>query len=613
MHRLTPALLAAAALTLTTALAGAAWAARAAATAPAPGADGAAQQASLEVFMSDTADGPRRHSFGSATGSVFAIVAHTGAAGDRYRVRVRDLSGIAVKVMDTDALRGDGRAAVEIKAGDFVASYKGAVAAAGTLLRDNGTKLAAKCASIPTGNEFEEWRKDVLSTAESSRTATTEVTKTLQAVLAMPDAAPIEGIQAAVGQSSATLGEGHAKLGDAKLKLQPPTGRPDAPAACALIGEAAAKTIAGLDQGGAALNLLPADTAGWRLPKTQAIYDNEQFRFCTQYTTDIVAIKNNQPADTAAASSSWSVGDAGPPALMFQSPRDVGEAGKLRLSYDGDADAMYAQTVTVAGVNRSASVAAFVTDAQCIPVDGVEVTFSVDPSTAGSVTPAKVTAADGVVQAAVASGNEAALAKVNAVVCVGPCGEGGTQVKGSASFDVIGTTKNPDLKIIPHTRLNPLNSIAAYRKGQISAFPKDAFSRSVAPGTTMVVRIQSGPGQLAYNRTRIVNGRPVGDEQVIVVGKKADLVVMDNGTTRIPPTEPGYSYGNLYLQKGNDGEGKLVLAAEADGVTQTLEYEIASRMSIFMPAAVKAYDIRIPLPTPTRRPLLPTETPGAQR
>lgn len=609
MHRLSPALVAA--LALTTALAGMSWASRAAASAPAPGMDGTAQQTSLEVFMSDAADGPRRHSFASTTGSVFAVVAHTNAAGERYRIRIRDLSGITVKVHDTDALRGDGRATVSVGAADFVASYKGAVATAGTLLRENGTKLTAKCASIPSGSEFEEWRKDMLSTVESSRTATTEVTKTLQAVLVMPDAGAIEGIQAAVGQSSATLGEGHAKLGDAKLKLQPATGRPDAPAACTLLGEANAKTIAGLDQGDSALALLPADTSGWRLPKTQAIYNGTQFRFCTQYTTDIAAIKNNQAGDTA-ASSSWSVGDAGPPALMFQSPRDVGEAGKLRLSYDGDADAMYAQTVTVPGVNRSASVTAFVTDAQCIPVDGVDVTLSVEPSTAGSVTPARVTASDGVVQATVASGNEAALAKVNAVVCVGPCGEGGNDVKGSASFDVIGTTKNPDLKIIPHTRLNPLSSVVAYRKGMISAFPKDAFSRSVAPGTTMVVRIQSGPGELAYNRTRIVNGRPVGDEQVIVLGKKADLLVMDNGTTRIPPGEPGYSYGNLYLQKGSDGEGKLVLSAEADGVSQTLEYEIASRMSIYLPIAAKSYDIRIPLPTPTRRPPLPTETPGAQ-
>jgi hypothetical protein len=623
MHRLTPALLAATVLSLT--FVGLTLAARVTQTEAATHA--ADQSGDLELFMSNSETGPRMHSFTSDTPRVYAIVAYSGAKNERYRVRVRDLGGIEVKTKDTPALSGDGRHAVEIVPGDFLASYQRRIGEAMAKLPGDVTANRANCAPArvpPVPNpwpprnpdpEFEKWMRDTKNSVVSTQATTVDLTRTLQAMLMMPDVAGMQSLS-----SSLALGRDKLAAADKLLSAVPRTlepSRPEQPrppdpaGGCALILAAMDQLDLGIDAVNAAMAAMPTDTSGWHFGPTSARFDGAEFIGCLQYEVDVLEIKNNQPSANAAASTQWTLGSPGEPALIFPKPDQVDgrRAGALSISLPANAEAMYAQSVKAPGINHKATVSAFVTDAKCIPVNGATVTFAVDPATGGTLTPSSVPVVDGIAEAEMVSGNDAARGKVNAVLCVGDCASG-KQVKASAGFNVIGPAKQISFKINPPKQLNRFATREDQRIALISVFAKDAFGQDVADGTTVTVQIESGPGTLAYNREKIVNGRPSGEIDPVTLGKRADLVIED-GVSKIVGTDPGYVYHDLYLTPGNEPNGKLTLVAEADGTRETMAYEITSKTFIYLPSTTRNYNIRVQMttsPTPTRRPLLPTET-----
>jgi len=442
-----------------------------------------------------------------------------------------------------------------------------------------------------------------------------DLTRTLQAMLMLPDVAAIPALADGLGSGRSKLAEADRLLAAFPRTLEPSTPgqpRPPDPAgACALVLDAMDKLAAGITDIATAMAALPADTAGWHFGPTSARFDGTVFIGCLQYEVDVVEIKNNQPAANAAASTQWTLGSPGEPALIFPKPDQVDgrRAGSLSLSFPVGDSAMYAQSVKVQGVNRSATVSAFVTDAKCIPVSGATMSFAVDPAAGATLTPATVTITDGVAQAELRSGDAAASGRVNGVLCVGDCATG-KQVKASIGFSVIGPAKQLSFKVNPPNQVNRFATREDKRVALISVFAKDAFGQDVADGTAISIQIESGPGGLAYKRERLINGRPSGEIEEIGLDKRADLVIED-GVSKIVPTDPGFKYHDLYLQPGNDPNGKLTLVAEADGTRQTLAYEIISQTFIYLPATTNKYDIRKQMtssPTPTRRPLLPTET-----
>lgn len=623
MHRLTPALLAATLLSLT--FVGLTLAAHV--TQPESATQAVDQTGDLDLYMSNSETGPHMHSFTSDTPFVYAIVAYTGAKNERYRVRVRDLAGIEVKTQDTPVLSGDGSHPVKIAAGDFVASYKRRIGEAMAKLPGDVTTNRANCdaARVPPvpspwpprnpDPEFEKWMRDTKNAVVSTQATTVDLTRTLQAMLMLPDVATMPTLSSALSLGREKLAAADILLSAVPRTLEP--SRPEQPrppnpaAGCALILSAMDQMQQGIDAVNAAMAAMPTDTTGWHFGPTSARFDGAEFIGCLQYEVDVLEIKNNQPAANAAASTQWTLGSPGEPALIFPKPDQIDgrRAGALSISLPANAEAMYAQSVTAPGINHKATVSAFVTDAKCIPVNGVNITFAVDPATGGTLTPSSMPVVDGLAQAEMVSGNDAARGKVNAVLCVGDCASG-KQVKASAGFNVIGPAKQISFKINPPNQLNRFATREDKRVALISVFAKDAFGQNVADGTAVTVKIESGPGMLGYNREKLVNGRPSGEIEPITLGKRADLVIED-GISKIVGTDPGYAYHDLYLTPGNDPNGKLTLVAEADGSRETMAYEITSKTFIYLPSTTRNYNIRIQMttsPTPTRRPLLPTET-----
>jgi len=624
MHRLTPPLLAATVLTLT--LAGLTLAAHA--TQPVGGAAATDQSTELDLYMSSAPDGPRLRNFPTDAQRGFAIVAYKGARNERYQIRVRDLSGIEVKRKDTPVLSGTDRHSVEIVVTDFVTSYKRRIGEQTAKLQNDVSANTAHCAPgqvppvpspwpPPTPDpKLEDWLKQTLDTVESTRATTVELTRTLQSLAMLPDVTAIEPLHSGLIGARAKLADADRILNDVPRTVAPRAAPPNPPAGCMLIGDAMAKMGDGLNQLAGAMAVLPADTTGWHFGPTSARYQDRVFVGCLQYEVDIVEVRNNQPAANAAAATQWTVGNAGAPALVFPKPDlvDGTHAGALSLSYAGGASVMYAQSVKVGGVNHSAVVAAFVTDAQCIPVSGSTMTFAVDPAPAGSLNPTAVTVTDGVARVDLTAGDAAASGKVNGVLCVGDCATG-KQVKASAGFSVIGPATRLSFKLNPPRLLNRLATREDQRVALISVFVRDAYNQPVADGTAVTVKIESGPGTLKYKKERLVNGRPSGNIETVTFGKSASLVA-EQGITKIPPTDPGYKYYDLFMDPGSDPNGRLMFVVEADGARQTEAYEIVSHTAIFLPATIKKFDIRTqltvaPSPTIRTRTPAPTETPEA--
>jgi len=631
MHRLTPALLAA--VTLFATLAGLTLAARIALPSAGAAVDSNEQTVQLDLFMSEEANGPKVRSFVSGTQQVYAILSYANAAGQRYRVRVRDLAGIQVKTHDSQALRGDGRVPVLITAGDFVTTYVREINQQSTAAQAGVTRNTAQCETgsippvpspwppqpqptarpgqptpTPINDPFKQWLEATKDAVESTRASTAALARAVQSLSVLPDVQAISAVHEGLATVGDRLAEADAMMSAVPRTLTPPDYPPNPTAGCIVINDAMTRLSEALAALGPAMAAMPADTSGWRIAPTSARYNaTHQFVGCLQYEVDALEIKGNgEPADNAATSTQWTLGAPGAPALIFPGPAlvDQTNAGKLAFRFAEGAGAMYAQSVNVAGVNRTATVSAYVTDAQCIPAKEATLTFAVDPAPAGNLAQTSVPLTDGIAQVVLTSGNDAATGMVNGVICVGgDCNSGGL-VRASVPFSVIGPAKQLRFVLNPSEQLNPKDPKPDRRIALVSVFAKDARNQNVADGTALTVKITSGPGVLAYDRERLINGRPTGQKQRIRLEREAALV-LEQGISRIAATEPGFRNGDLLLVP-EGGEGKLTLVADADGTSQTQAYEIKSLTIIYLPATTKRHDIRA---TATRHPL-PTETPG---
>jgi hypothetical protein len=278
----------------------------------------------------------------------------------------------------------------------------------------------------------------------------------------------------------------------------------------------------------------------------------------------VYAYEGNRPQDTATKSAVWSVGDPGPPALVFPSPdlADRSSLGILRVALPTNSTAIYAQSVTVPGVNHAARLGAFVTDRMCNPVDGATLTYALTPAGAATVNPSTVTLVQGVpaVEAVLQAGAEA----VNDGMVTGTVrGSGSETATGRTSFQIIGPADRLNIIVNPKT-LNLLNP--ATQRAGIGVQVRDANGRNVANGTRVRVRIpDSDPGLLAHDRAMLVDGHIVRD--TVVLGKAAELVTLD-GYGQVPQSEdPAVQNGTLYLKP--DRVGDVTISAEADGKTVT--------------------------------------------
>lgn len=572
------------------------------------------QDFELRLYMSDSENGPAQRSFVSSTTGVYAVVAYENAPSQRYNVRLRDLSGIEV-YNESVTLDGTGSASKHIAIQDFVSSYEAHAEEQTTALEEGSAELENLCQSpptppvptqpppnptpgpSPTPSGWVRWQALMLDALESTGTAASALDRTLQATASLPDAAMlaqmIQDIQSAQQSANAAV----VKLEQAQRKVNPPTGtgpgtptpepppQPDPAGACALVAEARADTQNAVDKTRAAMAAIPEDISTWRLPPTTARYDEGQFSSCLQYGTDLVQ------DSFIAASTPWTVGDAGDPALIFPAPELVDRVslGQLRLRLPEGASAIYAQTVDVPDVNREAGIGAFVTDAMCNPVSGVTMTLSVDPGVAGSVAPEVADVVDGVATARLTSGTTPTLnSAVTGLVCVGPCGGhtgGRPPIVGRTLFSVTG----PPHMLLFHVNPDVINTVKGER-ANVSVEVKDYYNRKVADGTGIHVRIAPGdPGVLA----RTVTPRGSRDAEFELLGKEVDLVTR-NGFTIVPPgDDPGLVYGlELYLIAGDDGSGPVELEASWNGVTaEPALVTIVSRRLIFLPVVMRGYDV----------------------
>ena len=609
MHRFTPALLAAFGLML--ALAGLAFAD------PGPSrVDAPDQDLTLDLYMSATEGGALTRSFVSTTNQVYANIGYENARGQKYTLRVKDLSGITVFSKETATFNGAGSWSTAISITDFVTTYATNLAGGQVTLDETMSALGDQCQDIPPvpavwppsdpGDEYSKWLKDTLDKLESARSSTLEMTRTVQALASLPDVATDAVLAGGLATARDGLAVAEMKLGDAKPKMRPETGRPDPQAGCALIGEAgSAVDGAKLALTAAAASLAGADVSGWRLPLVAGRYgDGGEFLGCQQYATDLVQTDN--PSDSPTKGVAWTVGDAGAPALIFPSPEeaDRSSAGRLNVTYAGDAEAMYAQTVLVPGLNREAMIGAFVTDDKCVPVDGMSISFAVDPSEAGAISPAMVTLDQGVAETTLTSGSIAARAKVNAVI------SGGETVTGRGDFSVIGPASTVEFKGLRRSKLNRTALQAKDRRISLSVFATDANNQPVADLTAMVVEVRNdpndpaSPGVLAYERVRLNTNQ----REVVELGKRAELVSY-KGFSTFFPCDAGYRCENLYLMAGNEADGRLTLVATVDGESVEARVDIVTEPQIFLPFLSKQFDLYAP-PTYITIPPEPLATPS---
>jgi len=161
-----------------------------------------------------------------------------------------------------------------------------------------------------------------------------------------------------------------------------------------------------------------------------------------------------------------------------------------------------------------------------------------------------------------------------------------------------------------------INALADERAG-ITVQVRDENGNAVANGTACTVQIATGdPGQLAYDRQRLVGGRPAGDSERVVLGKSSgDTVITQDGYTRVRESaDPGYvNRPELYLVSGGE-TGAVTIQAECDGArtdsnddrTGEKTILIVSLVKIHLPAAYRYFDVhaeptylRIPTATPT--------------
>ncbi|MBK8538439.1 MAG: hypothetical protein IPL60_00210 [Ardenticatenia bacterium] len=595
---------------------------------PAP-ADQEGTDQGIEIALSMVqADGvtPTR-SYPGGSSSAQAKVSYSGAGNQKLVVRFIDFSGITVKRFETAALNGSGSQLVAVSVSDFVDAYKKEVETASALAMQNLVALQSSCAKVPAvpdpwpprspDNPYSIWLKETLTQLETARTSTASVTRTSQAMIAMAAGVNLPGLT-----SQLTTARNRAAALDGVLlemgqKFQPPqpqvgSGTPTPPVVkptpaegCALMPAAQAHGLAAAEAWTAAQALVPTDLSGWQLPRSSAQVDAKgRFIGCLQYITDVSRVSGG--SDSASLSYPWGVGDPGEPALVFPGPgeADATGLGLLSVAYGGGASSMYAQSVKVAGLNREATVSAYVTDASCLAIHGGSINFKVDPAGAATVSPASVPLSNGEAEAKLISGNDAADGKVSLTV-----GSGANQRTAQSNFRVIGPAKLIEVKGDPARVINRGALRVEDRRYPVSVFVTDANGQRVADGTMITFDVVKDPGEivepglLAYDRVNI----QTSERETVELGKTVDLPTYNGSNARFFPCEQGFSCEGIYLTSGKGPNGRFILRVTVDSMTKTEKFAVVNHPSIFMPQVLKIADVKAtPSPRITTEPPRPT-------
>lgn len=548
----------------------------------------AAMVDTLDLYMSQADNGPRQRGFPANTSQVYAVLTVEGAANERFLLRQRDLSGITVKEQRVGPLTGARSISMAVSITDFVNAYRSGLNTQTAVVNEKMDETVEAClpenippvpasptppptpvpgqptATPPGPDPYSLWMLSTLESVEIARTATADVTRTLQAVLTLPDVQALPeandnfkaaqtGFRAADSQLAAVAGF---------LKPNDPTTAPDPTAGCNRVRAAKVAIDQSMVATAAGWAAVPADTSTWRIPPTGARYTGTTFMGCQQYNTDVYGYLGDRPQDTASKSASWSVGDAGPPTLVFTGPdlADRANLNVLDLSLPAGASAIFAKSVTVPGTNHIAKVSAYVTDRMCNPVDGATLVYSLTPAGAGTVDPLEVTVQQGVpVQDVTLQAGDDAVN--DGIVTARVKGVDLASASGSVTFQVVGPADRIQIIVNPKTLnlLDPDNIRAG-----IGISVRDKFGRNVVDGTKVQLRIADGdPGILAYYQEILVDGRIQRTE--VSLGKSAELVT-GSGYAQVPQSEdPGVQNRDLHLLA--DAPGGVTLSAEADGKT----------------------------------------------
>lgn len=614
MHRLSAAIVAA--LVATTAfLAGLQWIAHADDAPTSAGVD-SQDEGTFQIFMSDVENGVMRRNFLSDTNEVYAVVEYEDAVGEEFVIELRDLSGVRVKREEIGPLTGPGKVSVPISVLDFVRTYTSSL---GSLLvdTDQGDSLpetvgtvVRNCANrpevpnpwpppVPTAvpgqptptpqppGPYDQWLIATLDPIDSSLLIMAEVSRTMQSMLSLPDMAEGrdgEASAAALRQAQQEIIAANDFMAQVPSLLRPPDGttQPDPETGCGLVDQASAQVDAAIASFGAAMVALPEDVSGWGLVPTSARYDDGQFVACLQYSTDLTAIVGGAQGDTAAASAIWTLGDPGAPALVFpaQNQTDPVSLGLLSREFPGDATAIYAKSVQL-DVNHMARIGAYVTDQACLPVDGVSLDLSVEPSAAGSLSASVAPVVDGVASVDFEAGQDVPESERGNVTIRGEVGSGPDAIGGETRFGIIGRAENFRIIVNPKT-LNPLRG----DRGGITVEVKDVNGSSVADGTAVELSVREGsPGYLAYEVRRAGSN----ESELVVTGKSIDLVTVGGRTIRQPQPGAGERVIGVFLVPGEDGDGEVTLVAEADGNSGNSDDPVSNQPTLFIQSRADIY------------------------
>ncbi len=625
---------------------------------------------SITLWMSASENGPRIHSVVSTTNRLWAVASFQEARNERYDIVLRDISGIIVKRGGISA-NGNVTQSVPISVTDFINSYRsvldpkrvdGADCASDACVMTRSLQEAKlNCQSAPAAppawpepprptvqpghgtptpdpadpyRPYRLWLDSTLGHTATGRQAMAEITRTHQAFMALPDARENAQIAAKVAEAQAALVGAFNDLGQVEHELSPSSGPPNVVAGCRLVNDAA-NAAAAANAAWATVEARLTNVTHWRLPPTTARWSGDRFQGCIQYQTDLFQVFGGSPEPAPRLSVRWSVGEPSAPRLIFPGPDlvDRGSEGELGVALPEGAEAIYAQSVTAPGANHQATIIAYVTDRSCIPVDGVQIAFSVfEPppllanphvrdlfaqahggplADAGTVSPELVTIREGLATTVLQAGQDAHnRPAVVGEVSTGAPGPSPSVISATAPFRVIGTADPNFITFL--MRQDRLINYAQDETLNFSIQVRDEFGRDVADGSQLDVSIpQSDPAVIAYYRRPANNPpapEPTPTPELVVIGKGL-IMSTDSGMSALPASaDPGFRHTGPVV--ACTGEGYVTLSAVIDGVTANTNDDAGlktiscrARHTVHLPLVFMKYDLDA-----TERPPLPIET-----
>jgi hypothetical protein len=598
----------------------------------------------VDIWMSDIEDGPQVRSVSSATQQIWAVVRYVDA-GERFRVQLRDLSGIVVKTGDIQA-SGTATGSVGIHVMDFVNTYlrafdkdgrgdDGVCASPACVMQESVHLTQEFCQDIPPvpsswpgppvqptappgqptptpePRYYRLWLDEQLSQMASSRSAMAEISRTIQSMLAMPDVKDDVAFKDDLGRAQTAIGSAYSLLRRAEAEMNPTNRLPTPEEGCRLVTEADTQ-IDGAITRLESVTDRAAQVPSWRLPPTSSRWSGDSFLGCLQYNTELYTVQGNQIGSTAVDSTYWTVGEPGKARLIFPKPdlADRNNVGELHMAFPEGADALYAKSVTVPNVNHAARISAFVTDAQCVPVDALTITFSVNPSTAGSVAPVTADVDNGVAMTDLEVGQDAVRsATVQGYMQTARKGDPGPAgISASSPFQVIGPARSLHFLMQMQREIN----VVEEERLAFSVQVRDEFGRAVADNTPVQVTIpQDDPGIFVYER-RLREGRnqPV---EIVSAGKSLEMFTT-SGMSQFPEDpDPLYTRKGPFVACTTDlwpGHDRVTISAVSDGATANTNDNDGKTIicltehRVFAPLTFKGFDIRatpaaLPIETPT--------------